>query len=223
MKPGRVFVLSLAALVIPLVGCVSLGKHQDLQKKYDQDTQDLQATIDILKRKIGDLEKSGLISSKDLQLARLELERLAEERTRLEKELAGIPGVDVTRKGGIQMEGDYFFDPGMASIRKGAKASLDKVAEVIASREGRIVVIGHTDIDPIDKSKKMWTTGLNHELGAARAVQVMSYLVGRGISKDRFEVSSPGEFQPADPGSSKEAKKKNRRVEIFLVSVAPGK
>ncbi len=218
MKPGKVFVLALAALIIPLIGCVSSGRYQELEKKYNQDTASLQETIDLLKRKIGDLEKSGMISSKDLQLAKLELERLAAERKELEEKLAGIGGISVTPEGGIRMEGDYFFDPGMADLRPAAKASLDKLADVIAAREGRVIVIGHTDADPIVKSDKMWTTKLNHELGANRAVQVMAYLVGKGVSKDRFDVRSLGEFSSIAPNDTKEGKKKNRRVEIFLIS-----
>lgn len=223
MKAGKIISLAFFALMLSLVGCVSAGKYRDLQRKYDQDTADLQATIDNLKRRIGDLEKSGMIQDRDLQLARRDLERLAAEKKKLEKELAEIGGVTVTPEGGIRMEGDYFFDPGMASLRREAKASLDKLAEVIAAREGRVIVIGHTDSDPIDKSSKMWPTKLNHQLGAARAVEVMAYLVGKGIPKERFEVRSPGEFQPIAPNDTKEGKKKNRRVEIFLVPPAPGK
>ncbi len=223
MKPGRVFVLALAALIIPLIGCVSSGKYQELEKKYNQDTASLQETIDLMKRKIGDLERSGIIDSQALQLAKRDLEQLAAERKELERELADIAGTRVSPEGGILMEGDYFFDPGMADIRKEAKASLDKLADLIAAREGRVVIVGHTDADPIVKSDKMWRTKLNHELGANRAVQVMAYMVGKGVSKDRFDVRSVGEFKPIAPNDTKDGKKKNRRVEIFLISSAPSK
>ncbi|MDQ7778405.1 MAG: OmpA family protein [Planctomycetota bacterium] len=219
MKCGRVSVVLSLVLAASLIGCVSAGKYRELQEKYDRDMADMQATNDNLKRRAGDLEKSGAITVRELQIERMENERL---RAELEKKLAGIPGIEFTDSGAIRMEGDYFFDSGMASLRKDARGSLDKLASVLAEHLGRILVVGHTDSDPIEKSKKMWTTGLNLELGANRAVQVAAYLVGKGIPADKFEVRSPGEFQNIAPNDTKENKKKNRRVEIFLVA-PPGK
>ena len=70
----------------------------------------------------------------------------------------GIEGVSTSVSGRevtVTVASDVLFDSGRTSLKSNAKSSLDQVASVIQSRyPGRQVrVIGHTDSDPIRKSK----------------------------------------------------------------------
>ena len=42
------------------------------------------------------------------------------------------------------------------------------------------------------------------------------YLIGKGISPQRLVAAGFGEFQPLDPGTSDDAYRRNRRIELKL-------
>lgn len=124
----------------------------------------------------------------------------------------GIDGVTVGRSAGevtVGIEGDVLFASGSVTLRPEAKASLDRVVSNIKQRyPGKTVrVEGHTDTDPIRKSK--WET--NERLSSERALAVEAYLVSKGL--DNRQVYSAA-FGPAQPRGSK---KESRRVEIVIV------
>ena len=56
----------------------------------------------------------------------------------------------------------------------------------------------------------------NWELSAARAISVVQYLIGKGVSPQRLVAAGFGEFQPIDPGTTEEAFSRNRRIELKL-------
>jgi chemotaxis protein MotB len=53
-------------------------------------------------------------------------------------------------------------------------------------------------------------------LSAARAISVVQYLISRGVSPQRLVAAGFGEFQPLDTGTTEEAYKRNRRIELKL-------
>jgi outer membrane protein OmpA-like peptidoglycan-associated protein len=71
-----------------------------------------------------------------------------------------------------------------------------------------VVLAGHTD--------DLGTPEVNRTLSLRRAVRVRAWLVERGIAPDRIEVQGLGSSQPLLSGSSREARAKNRRVEITV-------
>lgn len=111
----------------------------------------------------------------------------------------------------IEIAGDVLFDSGQTSIKPSARASLDRVANQIQSRHsGRTVrVVGHTDSDPIRKSK--W--GSNEALSRARADAVADYLASKGISRSSITTVGKGSSEP------KGSKAASRRVEIVIVDM----
>ena len=56
----------------------------------------------------------------------------------------------------------------------------------------------------------------NWALSAARAISVVQYLIGRGVSPQRLVAAGFGEFQPIDPDRTDEAFSRNRRIELKL-------
>jgi len=123
-----------------------------------------------------------------------------------------IAGVTAANVGGgvlLDVEGDVLFASGSTTLRSSAKQTLDRIAQVLRSQYGgaTIRIAGHTDSDPIRKSK--WKT--NERLSAERALAVEEYLAEKGLSKDAMYVAA---FGPAEPKGSKA---QSRRVEIFVL------
>jgi type VI secretion system protein ImpK len=79
---------------------------------------------------------------------------------------------------------------------------------------GRVLVIGHTDDQPL-KSLRYQN---NFELSRERAVSVVRLLQRSGESSARFEWTGVGSSEPRyRPESDPENRARNRRVEIIHV------
>jgi chemotaxis protein MotB len=127
----------------------------------------------------------------------------------------------------IRVVGDRFvfqsevlFDTGSAGMRPEGKVELDKLAAAIAELEKQIPpeiawvlrIDGHTDVRPISSPQ----FPSNWELSSARAISVVQYLISKGISPQRLVAAGFGEFQPLDNGTTEEAYRRNRRIELKL-------
>ncbi len=76
----------------------------------------------------------------------------------------------------------------------------------------RVTVEGHTDSDPIKKSK--WDS--NEALSLARAEEVKKLLRQAGVGDNRVSAVGMGARQPVAKGATDRAKAQNRRVEIYI-------
>lgn len=127
----------------------------------------------------------------------------------------GFEGLgDVSMRGQnivVSVAGDVLFASGSANLRADARGRLDRIISVINSRYGgnRIEVAGHTDSDPLRKTKAKWQD--NENLSAQRALTVERYLASKGVSNDRTHISGYG------PAMPKGSKKDSRRVEIVIL------
>ncbi len=118
------------------------------------------------------------------------------------------------------LQSEVFFDRGQAVLRPEGRAELDKLAVALAELEKQIPadiawvlrVDGHTDVRPIASAQ----FPSNWELSAARAIAVVQYLIGKGISPQHLVAAGFGEFQPLDPDKTEEAYSRNRRIELKL-------
>src|SRR6476646_8098277 len=117
-------------------------------------------------------------------------------------------------------QSEVFFDTGAAVLRPEGRAELDKLAAALIELERQIPgeinwvlrVDGHTDIRPVTgpSFKSNW------DLSAARAISVVQYMIGRGVSPQRLVAAGFGEFQPIDTDRTEEAFSRNRRIELKL-------
>jgi chemotaxis protein MotB len=118
-------------------------------------------------------------------------------------------------------QSEVFFDSGAAVLRPEGRAELDQLATALLELEKKIPpginwvlrVDGHTDTRPVTGNSSFKS---NWELSAARAISVVQYLIGKGVSPQRLVAAGFGEFQPIDPGSTEEAFSRNRRIELKL-------
>lgn len=95
-----------------------------------------------------------------------------------------------------------------------AKAQLDAIAARIKAEyaDKHVYVIGHTDNDPIRKTK--WQD--NIELSCQRAMAVVRYLASKGVANAQLLAAGAGEYDPLVPNTSAANKAKNRRVDIYV-------
>jgi len=117
-------------------------------------------------------------------------------------------------------QSEVFFDTGQAVLRGEGRTELDKLASALSDLEKQIPadiqwvlrVDGHTDTRPIASPQ----FPSNWELSAARAIAVVQYLITKGVAPQRLVAAGFGEFQPLDTGTSEDAYRRNRRIELKL-------
>ncbi len=98
------------------------------------------------------------------------------------------------------------------SLSAKAKKQLDDMVPTLKGANQHVYVVGHTDNDPIKRTK--WKDNL--ELSSQRAMAVVRYLMSKGVSNTRLLAAGAGEFSPIVPNSTPANKAKNRRVEIYV-------
>src|SRR5690349_4558271 len=112
----------------------------------------------------------------------------------------------------ISIPSSITFASGQATLSKEGQGALKKVAGLLKKEHAgaKYSIEGHTDDDPIKKSK----FETNRELSYARAMAVLAYLVSDcGIRDDDCVVVAHGQYEPL---VAKGDKAKNRRVEIVV-------
>ena len=123
---------------------------------------------------------------------------------------------------GVRVTDAVLFDSGSDEIRPEGREILLKVAQQIASRPyQRIWVRGHTDSDPVKRASTVerFPHG-NLQLSAERAVEVAAVLSANGVAQDKLVVAGFGPNEPVVPNQNTENKRRNRRVEIFVLEDA---
>ena len=127
-------------------------------------------------------------------------------------------GIDYRNRGDnfvISVPSSITFGAGKADLTKEGRSALEAVARTLQSdfAGGTYWIEGHTDSDPIRKSK--W--GSNRELSVARAMAVLHYLVEScGLADDACIVAGHGEYMPLVANEDDAGKARNRRVEIVV-------
>lgn len=129
----------------------------------------------------------------------------------------------------VRIEGDRFllqaellFSSGTAELGEQGKEQLRELADILnelipsipSDLQWILRVDGHTDRVPISSSN----FSSNWELSTARAVSVVRYLANQGIPESRMAAAGFSKFHPIDPADTREAYRKNRRIEIKLTS-----
>jgi len=132
---------------------------------------------------------------------------------------SGFEGMDVKydRAAGtitVTLQNTVLFSSGQATLKKTTISELDRIRTVLKDRYRgmQVDVVGHTDSDPIKKSK--WKD--NWQLSAERALSVLRYLNSKGISSDQIRAVAAGSSRPVASNKSVSGKAQNRRVEIVV-------
>ena len=107
---------------------------------------------------------------------------------------------------------NIFFGFDSANVKKDSELELERVVELMnASPTMTVEISAHTD----DKGSDAY----NIRLSQARAEAVVTYLVQKGITKERLVAKGYGKSQPSVPNDSDENRAKNRRVEFKVMKL----
>ena len=124
------------------------------------------------------------------------------------------------QSGVAKLDGDVLFDSGEAALKPQSVQMLADLSDILQSadaRSMRILVVGHTDAQKIAGRETRQRFGDNWQLSAARAVAVAEYLKKAGVEERRLGVAGYGGQQPIASNSTVADRRRNRRVEIFLI------
>jgi outer membrane protein OmpA-like peptidoglycan-associated protein len=222
------------AVLSSSAGCVSMQEHNRLKEQFEGQEKYVQAHKDEVKEfekreRLGTMQKIEQQKQFDLLLARLEKsERLRKEGESTKTVVASVTpeataapmltGFQINKDtGGIVLENDVLFSPGKSELKGEGKKELDKIISKMNTSDFsryQIRVDGHTDSDPVTKSKG--TNVDNWGLSAQRALCVLRYLEGHGITSDRLFCAGFGSQRPIS--GAPEAKKVTARPEPKLKS-----
>jgi len=105
---------------------------------------------------------------------------------------------------------NVLFEFGKAILLENSKKELNKLLRLLNEyKEIKIMISGHTD--EIGKPED------NLKLSDARAKTVHEYLIKNGISENRLFYRGYGASQPLENNKTEVGRKKNRRVEFFVI------
>lgn len=115
---------------------------------------------------------------------------------------------------------DVLFDTASADLGIEGRAQVARIAaalmqianEIPSEIDWVLRVDGHTDSRPIRSP----IYASNWELSTARAISVVEYMIEQGLPPERLAAGGFGEYQPLDTGTTEEAYRLNRRIELRL-------
>lgn len=117
--------------------------------------------------------------------------------------------------------GDLLFSSGSSDIRNEGQPLLQEFAAIMNDAEARqfnILVVGHTDDQPISKATTKNKHANNWELSAHRATTVVGELSKYGLAEQRLGVAGYSMYQPVAANASEPSRQQNRRVEIYIMA-----
>ena len=102
----------------------------------------------------------------------------------------------------------FEFDTDSTQLKREYSSKIQKVYNYLKNNYEHIRIIGHTD--------STGTKAHNLKLSKKRAKVVRNELVRLGINPDRMTIDGKGEGEPRAKNDTKDARKRNRRVQILI-------
>jgi chemotaxis protein MotB len=190
------------------VGCVSEAQYMEMKDQFLAERSNNRQAVE----RLAYLDSENIRLRAQLLQAGLKIE----EADKIREAYAHMPqwpqieGTTRGKEGELIIEDEVLFASGQHALQPTGRSVLDQVAQaIIKENAGAVRIEGHTDTDPIVKTKDKYDS--NFHLSAMRALSVLAYLRSKGVPADKMYVAGFGEFRPR--GSDKS---KNRRVEIRL-------
>ena len=217
-----------------------IDQYVTLAKQSDQDSKSLETQLQKVSKLVEELEKKDRALAQDQnKITRLnadleerekkmsELEQLLERKDQavvaLRKKIADAllsfndGELTVEMKDGkvyISLQEQLLFKSGSYDIDQKGEQALQKLANAIKeNKELTIYVEGHTDDVPYVGSGVIKD---NWDLSVLRATSIVKIMTKNGVSPKQVIASGRGEHVPKVAGKTKEARQKNRRIEVII-------
>lgn len=208
------FIRKSILLILLVVSSLATGcatRYQDMLRERDERIRELSGNVAQLRGENEELQRRATSPQpREASGARPESQSLLSD----VQSAVGEDAVVSYRRGRISIgvEDSVTFDSGSTTLKEGSHRVLRNVASVLKSRFAgkRIYVEGHTDTDPVVKTRDKYRD--NRHLSTERADAVARYLIQQGVPESSIVVVGYGPFDPRDP----KAKARNRRVEVVV-------
>lgn len=116
----------------------------------------------------------------------------------------------------IQASNPELFQSSRAQLTAGFEPLVSAIAKVIRENDeliGNIVVVGHTDSVPLQRSNPLST---NQRLSEARAETIAQMLVQDGVPQARIRAEGRAATDPVADNATREGRAMNRRIEVLI-------
>ena len=116
---------------------------------------------------------------------------------------------------------DILFSSGSAKLKRSAEPLLKEFAAIMNVADAQrlnILIVGHTDDEPIGKPATRELHPTNGHLSTNRGHSVRMALGLAGVEDSRIGVAGYGPHQPVAANRDEESRQLNRRVEIFVLA-----
>ncbi len=184
-----------------------------------------QARIDRLEQEKAELQQKNYELKTQIAEKEAELDSLKAQPSSAPVATGDLaPSKDLSDSG-IAIEGGklvlpdtVIFSSGTCTLTANGKKTLDKVAGYLKANypAARIHVMGHTDTDPLKRTRNVY--GSLWDLSGRRASTVTQYLVeSTGVDAQKIFFSGFGENRPKADNKTTAGKAQNRRVEIAVL------
>lgn len=210
MKFRKAFLLLMLAAASTATSCTT--RYQEMLRDRDDRIRSLNGDINRLRGENDELTRqlSAQPRPSDASATRQEPASLLND---LQNDLGKDASVSYRRgRISIGVNNRVTFDSGSTTLKSSANGVLRNVASALRGQFGgrRFYIEGHTDTDPIQKTRNKYRS--NRHLSMERADAVAAYLAKQGVPEASIVVVGYGQFDPLDPGR----KATNRRVEIVV-------
>jgi chemotaxis protein MotB len=109
------------------------------------------------------------------------------------------------------------FDSGRAKLKQTGQDAIAGLVKPLNDVKRDWIVAGHTDNVPI----KTATYSSNWELSSARALEVVNFMIEKGMPAENVGAAGYAEFDPVADNSTPEGRAQNRRIEIMMMPTIP--
>jgi chemotaxis protein MotB len=187
-------------------------KYQTTQQQLDSELSRIEGyntTIETLEQRLS--REQTVLDELNVKLKVLDEKNTAlhSEKNRLVKQFKD--GTTI-----IRLEDTILFSSGSATLNSHGKATLELIAETLASFPKHLISVeGHTDQQPITSTlAKKYPS--NWELSSARAAFAIRHLTKQGLPPAQFQAVGFGSTRPISRDEDNANQQKNRRIEILL-------
>ena len=112
----------------------------------------------------------------------------------------------------VRIKGRGMFASGSSEVQPRFVTLLNRIGEALKTEKGRVMVVGHTDNQPIRTVR----FPSNFQLSAARAQGAKDIIATATGEPARFTSAGRADSEPIGPNTTPEGREENRRIEVIL-------
>ncbi|MDX1686055.1 MAG: OmpA family protein [Saprospiraceae bacterium] len=236
-------VLALGAILFG-TSCVSNKKYDDLMaekealsEKCKSDKEEMQAKINELETNNSKLKTDVANTERELKNADMKLSDAEQKAAAVKAKIDRIKqqiketvmaakeaDLDVEAKDvklHVSLANEVLFRPGNADLSKEGKELISQLANVFKEEDMHIMVEGHTDEDPIRRSRYLFND--NWDLSCARAASAVRALIEGGVDPASLTAAGRAYYESVDGEvEGEDMKAAKRRIEFVLTPTLEG-